>query len=95
METTLESQTRHSKVFHNSITPLHVAHRLLQPACLSESGVATELHITTFTHITHMLQNKTFNYILYSIPENIICTLNHRKQKDMGPRYLCSIFHAH
>ncbi len=57
METTLERQP--SKVFDNSTMPLHVAHRLLQTACLSESGVVTELHITahtiTFTYITDML----------------------------------------
>lgn len=60
METTFERQVQPSMVFDNSITPLHVAHRLLQSACLSKSGVVTEFHITahtvTFTHNTDMLQ---------------------------------------
>lgn len=44
MKLTLDRQTQPSKVFDNSIVPLHLAHRLFQTECMSESGVA-EKHV--------------------------------------------------
>lgn len=61
MDTTHERQIQPSKVFDNSNTPLHVAHRLLQAASLSESGASHNIphshHITTVCDVRQDSRN--------------------------------------